>query len=379
MVGGHPGEGVLCATGREAADRGNEPEQEVLDDEDPHEHADDGADLVAHDRPEADADPAPERGRRERAEPELDERTPTERAVDPSSREDAETDREREPLADQRKNDPRKQARDVLGRDHDPAARREHERRPDRPKSVLARDDQDPREGGEEGGEAADTEEVPLIVRGGQVFPARQEAGQQDEQQHEREQAHDQPDRRPRRPDLQELGADLVDHWISRSAVSSRKTSSSEDASFTSSCRTTPPAAATSPTRSLVVPRTNRTPSVSVASIPSRANASRSAPACGERTRTDPPTRAVSWPSVDSTMIRPRLMIRTRSTVCATSASTWLDTSTVRPPAANERRKSRSQRTPSGSSPFAGSSRTSSSGSPSNAAASPSRCRMPSE
>ena len=95
---------------------------------------------------------------------------------------------------------------------------------------------------------------------------------------------------------------------------------------------------------------------VSVATIP-RARAPPAArAACGLRTRTDPPTRAVSSPSVDSTTSRPRLMISTRSTVCATSASTWLETSTVRPPAANERRKSRSQRTPSGSSPFAGSS-----------------------
>ena len=76
---------------------------------------------------------------------------------------------------------------------------------------------------------------------------------------------------------------------------------------------------------------------------------------------------------------RPRLMISTWSTVCATSASTWLETSTVRPPDANARRKSRSQRTPSGSRPFAGSSRISSSGSPSSAPASPSRWRMPSE
>ena len=72
-------------------------------------------------------------------------------------------------------------------------------------------------------------------------------------------------------------------------------------------------------------------------------------------------------------------MISTWSTVCATSARTWLETSTVRLPAAKSRRKSRSQRTPSGSRPFAGSSRTRSSGSPSSAAASPSRCRIPSE
>ena len=68
---------------------------------------------------------------------------------------------------------------------------------------------------------------------------------------------------------------------------------------------------------------------------------------------------------------RPWLMITTRSTVWATSARTWLDTSTLPPSAANARRKSRSQRIPSGSRPFAGSSSTSSSGSPRSAAARP--------
>ena len=45
----------------------------------------------------------------------------------------------------------------------------------------------------------------------------------------------------------------------------------------------------------------------------------------GLRTRTEPPTRAVSCSSEDSTTSRPRLMISTWSTVCATSASTWLE------------------------------------------------------
>jgi hypothetical protein len=52
-------------------------------------------------------------------------------------------------------------------------------------------------------------------------------------------------------------------------------------------------------------------------------------------------------------------MMITWSTVWAISASTWLDMSTVRPPEAKSRRKSRSHRTPSGSSPLAGSSKTS--------------------
>ena len=43
------------------------------------------------------------------------------------------------------------------------------------------------------------------------------------------------------------------------------------------------------------------------------------------RTRTEPPTRAVNCSRDDSTTSLPRLMIRTWSTVCATSASTWLE------------------------------------------------------
>src|SRR3954454_23044256 len=50
-------------------------------------------------------------------------------------------------------------------------------------------------------------------------------------------------------------------------------------------------------------------------------------------------------------------MTTTSSTVWATSERTWLESSTVRPSLARPRRKSRSQRMPSGSSPLAGSSR----------------------
>src|SRR6185437_10612514 len=76
---------------------------------------------------------------------------------------------------------------------------------------------------------------------------------------------------------------------------------------------------------------------------------------------------------------RPWSMITTESMVCATSASMWLETSTVPPSAANPRSRPRSQRMPSGSRPLAGSSRISTSGSASSAVARPSRCRMPSE
>lgn len=57
----------------------------------------------------------------------------------------------------------------------------------------------------------------------------------------------------------------------------------------------------------------------------------------------------------------------------------WLDTSTVRPSAARPFINRLIHTTPSGSRPFTGSSRMSTSGSPSSAAATPSRCRIPSD
>ena len=89
--------------------------------------------------------------------------------------------------------------------------------------------------------------------------------------------------------------------------------------------------------------------------------------------------RAVSSASGALVTSRPLSRITTWSTVWATSASRWLDTTTVRPASAWLRRKVRSQCTPSGSRPLAGSSRTSTDGSPSRAAARPRRWRMPSE
>ena len=98
----------------------------------------------------------------------------------------------------------------------------------------------------------------------------------------------------------------------------------------------------------------------------------------GVRTTTGRPSavRSASGPAATS---RPRATMTTSSTVCSTSESTWLDTSTVRPWVARWRRKPRSQAMPSGSSPFAGSSSTRTSGSPSSAVASCRRWRMPRE
>ena len=69
----------------------------------------------------------------------------------------------------------------------------------------------------------------------------------------------------------------------------------------------------------------------------------------------------------------------TSSTLWATSDSRWLDTSTARPRAACSRSSPRIQRMPGGSRPLVGSSRISTSGSPSSAAAIARRWRMPIE
>ena len=82
------------------------------------------------------------------------------------------------------------------------------------------------------------------------------------------------------------------------------------------------------------------------------------------------PCRSAMAPCLTS---RPLLMMTTSSTVCSTSWSMWLEMSTVLPWADRWRRKPRSHRMPSGSRPFAGSSRMSTCGSPSIAAARPSR------
>ena len=72
-------------------------------------------------------------------------------------------------------------------------------------------------------------------------------------------------------------------------------------------------------------------------------------------------------------------MISSDDTVCCTSASMCEETSTVRPSRASSRRKPRSHLMPSGSRPFAGSSSTSTPGSPSSVYARLRRWRMPSE
>ena len=111
---------------------------------------------------------------------------------------------------------------------------------------------------------------------------------------------------------------------------------------------------------------------------------SRSSPA--SRSASPVRTRVTGSPPPPSTRsigplarITPFAITTTSSTLCSTSESRWLDTSTARPRPAWARSRSRTQRMPGGSSPLVGSSRISTSGSPSSAAAIASRWRMPIE
>ena len=97
-----------------------------------------------------------------------------------------------------------------------------------------------------------------------------------------------------------------------------------------------------------------------------------------------PPRRSSRTPvsssaRVPCAWIRPPPMIIIRSATASTSASRCEESSTVPPRSAKPRSRPRIQRMPSGSRPLAGSSRISTSGSPSSAWASPRRWRMPSE
>src|SRR5205823_5945941 len=160
-----------------------------------------------------------------------------------------------------------------------------------------------------------------------------EEPVEQDEEEDQRDHPGEQAEVRSRRAHLPQLGEELVDAHHS-SAVNSRNTSSRDDDSWTSSCSTTPARSAISPTRPLEAPSTSSpSPSSDVRRTPSASSSRRSRSTSGERTRTAPPTRAVSAASGENVTSLPLLMIATWSTVCATSASTWLETRTVLPSA----------------------------------------------
>ena len=93
----------------------------------------------------------------------------------------------------------------------------------------------------------------------------------------------------------------------------------------------TPASNAMSPTRAGSSASTTSSSPSPVALRPARSSAARSSAGRGERTTTWPP--AVRRDTGPCSTSRPRWITTTSSTVCATSASTWLETSTVRPSA----------------------------------------------
>ena len=112
---------------------------------------------------------------------------------------------------------------------------------------------------------------------------------------------------------------------------------------------------------------------------PRPAATSAAASASASVARTSMPVPASSSSREPSATILPLPMISSWSATASTSISRWLESRTVPPRSAKSRSSPRIQRMPSGSRPLAGSSRISTSGSPSSACASPSRWRMPSE
>ena len=113
---------------------------------------------------------------------------------------------------------------------------------------------------------------------------------------------------------------------------------------------------------------------------PARSSTARPAGGSASRTRTSPVVPAASRPATEPDRItRPWDMMATRSQTCCTSLSWCEDSSTVTPLAPSRTMSSRTSLMPAASRPLPGSSRISSSGFFSSAAAMPSRCFMPSE
>src|SRR5215211_822060 len=166
------------------------------------------------------------------------------------------------------------------------------------------------------------------------------------------------------------------------SAVSSRKTVSRSASSGRSSVTYRPwPARAWVTVAACSGGRATRRPAPSSdAGMPAAARTARPRSRSSSRT-----SRPAPWPLASTSATgpaatqRPRAKMATRSQVWRTSESRWLDTNTVWPSSPRPRSRSRTSLMPAGSRPLAGSSKISTSGSLSSAAARPSRCRMPSE
>src|ERR687897_1293255 len=360
-------------------DQPEKPDQQILDQEDPDQRSDERGDLAVHGRADRDAQKGPEHDGEELLTGARQELCVADLQLRIDDRQPRDRDRGENDEREEREPDRDDHRSDRFGQEDALAVGLDEERGRHGPVSKLVRDDRDPENDREEHGEPDGVDQAELEVERASVLVFRRPdlaGGADPGQKHD----HDQI-RPPRadRADLEQLRANECAHCVVSPPVSSRKTSSRVARSIESSCSTMLFAAASSPIRSGGRSATSVVSSSSVTVAPCAASSERSRDASGLRTRV-PPCAPASTSAIDACwMSLPRWMITTRSTVCATSASTWLETRIVRPSAASERRRSRSQRTPAGSRPFAGSSSTSTSGSPSSAVARPSRWRMPSE
>jgi hypothetical protein len=162
-------------------DRRNQCEQQVLDHEPPCQEADDRAHLVAHDHADAHPDPAPQSGSHEGSQREQLVVVSMQGERDAAPVQDHRADPHREQLSHRGEHESGQEACNDLGGDHLPTARVEQERRPDRAEPVFARHEEDAGKCREHPGEAADAEQVALVLLSGQARDRAQEPSQQHE------------------------------------------------------------------------------------------------------------------------------------------------------------------------------------------------------
>ena len=148
-----------------------------------------------------------------------------------------------------------------------------------------------------------------------------------------------------------------------------------------SSATAIPAPAAIAPIRSAGSPDTSSAPSSAEVTVTSGDRSSMASAGWSElRTRTEAgAAEAMKSATLVSAISRPLPITISRVAVCAISLIRCEETKTVLPCAASSRSIPRIHRMPSTSRPLTGSSRTTVAGSPSSAAAMPSRCAMPSE
>src|SRR5581483_3382349 len=145
-----------------------------------------------------------------------------ERELDAAGREGCVADEKAESFADDAEREPCEQTGGELGGEHAGSFGCEEEGGADGAVAVLAGDEHDPGEGGENAGEAADTEQAALVLGGLELRGLRQQSGEQGEEKDERDHSQHQSECGAGRADLQQLGFDQCGH-ASASAVSSRR------------------------------------------------------------------------------------------------------------------------------------------------------------